>query len=84
MRQEIDQINENANQIKELYKNMKGGHTTFKTLCEKQLGDPNNLKEHFQAHFNICSKTVDPFELKDVKMPSFIRQVQDIINSESN
>lgn len=86
MRQKIDQINENANQryVEELCKNMKDGNTTFKTVREKQLCDPNNLKEHFHAHFKICSKSVNPFELKDVKMPSFIRQVQGIYTSEAN
>ena len=63
---------------------MKDGNTTFKTVREKQLCDPNNLKEHFHAHFKICSKSVNPFELKDVKMPSFIRQVQGIYTSEAN
>ena len=29
------------------------------------------LKERCKAHFDVCSKVVDPIELKDV--PSFIR-----------
>ena len=38
------------------------------------------LKEHYQAHFDICSEVVDPIELKDA--PSFIRQLKDINNTE--
>ena len=73
LRQETDEINENANcrQVKQPYKNMKDGTTKFKTIPEKQFCDPNKLKEYFKAHFNICSEVVDPTELENV--PSFIR-----------
>ena len=73
LRQETDEINENANcrQVKQPYKNMKDGTTKFKTIPEKQFCDPNKLKEHFKAPFNICSEVVDPTELENV--PSFIR-----------
>ena len=84
MRQEADEVNENANgiQVLELYGNMKNGNTTFKTICEKQLCDPNKLKENLNAHFKIRSEFVDSVELKDAT--SFIRQLQDINNTEIN
>ena len=49
---------------------MKDSNTTFKTIRQKQSCDPYKLKEHFKAHFNLCSKAVDPIELKYA--PSFI------------
>ena len=61
---------------------MKNGNTTFKTICEKQLCDPNKLKENLNAHFKIRSEFVDSVELKDAT--SFIRQLQDINNTEIN
>lgn len=43
---------------------MKDDNTIFKTIHEKQFCDSCKVKEHFKAHFNICSKVVDPIELK--------------------
>ena len=56
---------------------MKDGNTTFRTIMSE-----TTLKEHFKAHFNICSEVIDPIELKDA--PNFIRQLQDINNTELN
>ena len=84
LKQETDEINENTNQrqVQELQKNRKDGNITFKTIYEKQLCDPNKLKEHFKAHFSICSEVADSIELKDAR--SFIEQFQDVNNTELN
>ena len=61
---------------------MKDDNTTFKAIREKQLSHRNKLKEQFKAHFNICSQVVDPIEFKN--SPNFIRQLQNINNTELN
>ena len=50
LREETEDINENANrrQVEELYKNIKDGNTTFKTIFRKQVCDPYKVKEHFR------------------------------------
>ena len=58
---------------------MKDSNTTFKTIHDKQLCDPNKLKEHFETLFKICPEIADSIELEDA--PCFIRQHQDIIMS---
>ena len=84
LRQQTDEINENANQrqVEELYKNMKDGKTKLKTIRAKQLCDPNKLKVLFKAHFNTCSNAANPIELKDA--PSFNRKLQDVKNTDLN
>ena len=50
LREETDDINENANQrqVEELYKNIKDGSTTFKIILKKQVCDPYKVTEHFR------------------------------------
>ena len=57
---------------------MKDDNTTFKTILEKQRFDPNKLKEHFKTHL----RNIQSIEVKNV--PRFIRQMQDINNTELN
>ena len=79
MQQEADEINEFATkrQVEKLFKTIKSDGSTFKSMKQKSVCDPEKLKTYFEKHFTgNANNDMKLIELIDI--PNYIAVLQQI------
>lgn len=77
LRREAELINQHATrrETEELFRNMKGDHSSFKSTKRNKKCDTEKLKQHFFDHFSTANITNDiPDEL--IETPEYIKNLQ--------